>query len=89
MSALDPLRVLSYWPYGTIFVDVARTLRAFLAVVPEDRVAEGFLDRAWALLPGHVHHVSPRPADRFYNVDALRAASRATAGLPFPPTPNA
>jgi hypothetical protein len=75
------------WPYGTIFLELARTFRAFLAVVPSERVVPDFLERGWSLLPTSVQLVSPRPADRLKSVDDLRkqamqAAVSATVGMP-------
>jgi hypothetical protein len=72
------------WRYGTIFLDVARTVHAFLRVVPRAHVVDTFLEDAWQLLPETVRQVSPRPSDQIYSVDALRSASAATAGARSP-----
>ncbi len=63
------------WPYGEIFLDLARTMRAFLEVVPAERVTDHFLDQAFALIPEAVRNVT---LDQRYRVESsadLRAGA--------------
>ena len=73
------------WEYGTIFLELARTWKEFLRVVPADRVVDDFLEQGWSLLPATVRYASPPPEDRLSLEDsraqALAAAAAATAGI--------